>query len=120
MADDNNTDLWLESSPGTNPLKKLIRQLRLVWRLLRDRRVPLWLKVVPFLSLLYLLVPADFVPDLLLGLGQLDDLAVIALGVKLFVELAPPGIVHEHWTELVSAGYEWKVIDGEAEQIDEF
>jgi uncharacterized membrane protein YkvA (DUF1232 family) len=47
-------------------------------------------------------VSIDLVPDALLGLGQLDDLAVILLGVKAFIDLCPPEIVKEHLAEIVS------------------
>lgn len=106
-------------SPDTSMFKNVIRQLRLIWRLFKDGRVPIWMKAVPFASLVYLLFPADVVPDVLLGLGQLDDMAVIALGLKLFTELAPPGVVQEHMDELMAEAHQWQVIDGEAEILDD-
>jgi uncharacterized membrane protein YkvA (DUF1232 family) len=86
---------------STGFLADLIRQARLAWRLLLDPRVPLWTKTVVPASLVYLILPVDFVPDFLLGLGQLDDLAVIILGAKLFIELCPPEIVREHMQDLM-------------------
>jgi uncharacterized membrane protein YkvA (DUF1232 family) len=80
----------------------LIRQTRLVWRLWRDARVPGWIKLIPFAGLVYLLSPIDLIPDLMLpGLGQLDDLAVVLLAVKMFVDLSPPGVVREHLEEML-------------------
>jgi uncharacterized membrane protein YkvA (DUF1232 family) len=79
----------------------LLRQARLVWRLLRDSRVSSWAKSVPFASLIYLLSPIDLLPDLMLpGFGQLDDLAVILLSIKVFVNLCPPAVVAEHLEQL--------------------
>ena len=79
----------------------LVKQGRLVWRLLHDGRVPGWIKLIPFAGLVYLLSPIDLVPDLMLpGLGQLDDLVVILLSLKLFVDLCPPGIVKKYLDEL--------------------
>lgn len=106
-------------TPDTSLVRDLIRQLNLVWRLLKDGRVPIWIKVIPLLSLAYLLVPTDFVPDILLGLGQLDDMAVLALGIKLFTELVPASVVQEHREELVAREHGWTVIEGEAEQLDD-
>jgi uncharacterized membrane protein YkvA (DUF1232 family) len=100
-------------------LLDLLRQFKLIWRLLKDRRVPVWMKAVPFLSLLYLLVPADFVPDFLLGLGQLDDVAVIALGAKLFTELVPAHVIEEHREELAALEQGYTVVEGEAERVDD-
>ena len=85
--------------------QSIMYQGRLVWRLLNDKRISSWLKLVPFVGLVYLLSPIDLIPDLLLpGLGQLDDLAVILLSLKLFVELCPPGIVRDHLEEVVGTG----------------
>jgi uncharacterized membrane protein YkvA (DUF1232 family) len=80
----------------------LVRQARLGWRLLRDSRVPTWAKAIPFAAFLYLLSPIDFVPDWVLpGLGEVDDVVMILLALKVFVDLSPPGIVREHLNDLV-------------------
>jgi len=82
-------------------LADIIRQARLAWRLMLDPRVPLWVKTIVPASLIYLISPIDFVPDVIPGLGQLDDLAVIVIGVKLFIELCPSEIVRQHMQELL-------------------
>jgi uncharacterized membrane protein YkvA (DUF1232 family) len=79
----------------------IIRQARLAWQLMLDPRVPLWVKTIVPASLIYLISPIDFIPDVIPGLGQLDDLAVIIIGVKLFIELCPPEIVREHMHKLL-------------------
>jgi uncharacterized membrane protein YkvA (DUF1232 family) len=88
-------------------LADLIRQARLAWRLLLDSRVPLWIKAVVPVSLLYLVSPVDLIPDVALGLGQLDDLAVLFIGTKLFIELCPPALVREHLRQLLGET-EWQ------------
>lgn len=77
-------------------LRDAIRHLQLAWRLLRDGRVPLGFKLIPFLALAYILLPWDFLPDPVLGLGQLDDLALVLLGIELFVNLCPTELVRQH------------------------
>jgi len=77
------------------------QRLLLSWRLLRDPRVAPRLKLVaPAVALLYLVSPVDLVPDLLVGLGQLDDLGVVAVAIllltRLLPRLAPPEVVREH------------------------
>ena len=117
MTQQENPQDWLDKPSNVNWIRSIIQQFKLIGRLLKDGRVPIWLKAVPFLSAAYLLVPTDIVPDLLLGLGQLDDLAVIAFGLRLFVELAPPEVVTEHRQSLLAeykAEQEWTVIDGTA------
>jgi uncharacterized membrane protein YkvA (DUF1232 family) len=80
----------------------VIRQSRLVWRLWRDARVPSWVKVIPLAGLVYLISPIDLIPDLMLpGLGQLDDVAILLLAAKMFIDLSPEGVVREHLEELL-------------------
>jgi len=43
--------------------------------------------VVIVLTLLYLVMPVDVVPDFLPGIGQLDDLAVLFFGGKKVITL---------------------------------
>jgi uncharacterized membrane protein YkvA (DUF1232 family) len=92
----------------------ILRHLRLVWRLLFDPRVPLWLKMIVPASLVYVISPIDFMPDVIVGLGQLDDLAAIIVGTKLFVDLCPPHIVREH-TEALMSEANWRVEPGAAQ-----
>lgn len=90
--------------------------LRLAWRLLLDRRVGVAVKLVPFLALLYLLFPLDFLPDFIPGLGQLDDVAILLLGLRLFLRLAPPDRVAHHRDEIAGPGVvegEWRRSDSE-------
>ena len=82
-------------------LGEIIFQIRLAWRLLTDRNVPTWVKFIPPLAIFYLISPVDLVPDPVLGLGQLDDLAIILLGFKLFVEMCPRSVVQRHRDELL-------------------
>ncbi len=94
----------IPSDPGRNLnfLTAILKQFRLVWLLLQDRGVPLWVKTVVPLSFLYLISPLDFIPDVALGLGQLDDLGVILLGMTLFVKLCPTNIVEYYQNQLES------------------
>jgi len=81
----------------------IFSELRITWRLLRDRRVSMLLKAIPLASLAYLIWPADFLPDVVLGLGQLDDLAVVLLGLRLFTALCPAELVREHRQRVAAA-----------------
>ncbi|MEA3376915.1 MAG: DUF1232 domain-containing protein [Anaerolineae bacterium] len=101
-------------------LKEMVRQFRLAWRLFWDRRVPLWTKIVPPAALAYVLSPIDILSDLPpMGINQLDDIAVVLLGVRLFIELAPPDVVREHLRALGARVEEWRVVDeGEAAVVE--
>lgn len=101
-----------------------IERLRLAWRLFWDDRVSDWVKSVLLFPVLYLLWPFDILNDFLLGLGQLDDLAVMALALKLFISLCPPKLVREHWKALTQAEEEeesegGETIEGEYRILDE-
>ena len=109
----------IQISPDTDAnallvwIRDVARQARLAWRLFWDQRVPLWTKLIPPVALAYILFPVDIIPDVALGLGQLDDVAVLLIGVKLFIELAPPDVVHEHLRALGARIEEWRVVDEE-------
>lgn len=76
---------------------ELFKQLSLVWKLMMDRRVPASTKfLLPLMALGYLIFPIDLIPDLAPVLGQLDDLAIVLIAMRLFVMLAPPDVVAFH------------------------
>lgn len=72
------------------------RSMQLVWRLLLDERVPFLPKLIVPLVALYVLSPLDVIPDVVLVLGQLDDIALLFFGTKLFINMCPPDVVMEH------------------------
>ncbi len=77
-------------------IRRSWRLLRVTWRLLRDRRVPWHLKLIPAAGLAYALWPADLLPDALTIIGLTDDLAVLALSLTLFHRLVPHPLLHHH------------------------
>jgi uncharacterized membrane protein YkvA (DUF1232 family) len=77
-------------------IKNFIDQVRLTWRLMRDTRVPAYLKAVPLLPLAYVFMPFDIIPDFIPILGQLDDIALIVGGMRVFEMLVPEDLVAEH------------------------
>lgn len=80
--------------------QEVIQNFQLIWRLIKDPNVPIVLKLIPAGTLVYLIMPIDVLPDAFLGLGQLDDLGVLLVGLKAFVEMAPKDIVSQHRQEL--------------------
>jgi len=89
------------------------RQLRLAWRLFVDRRVPFGYKLLPLAIVAYIFSPVDFIPDVLVGLGQLDDLGLFLLGTQVFTLIIPRPIVDAILEEMDS-----RVIDGEWRRSD--
>jgi uncharacterized membrane protein YkvA (DUF1232 family) len=105
------------AQPKAGVLTEVLRNAQLAWHLLIDRRVSLLLKlIIPGLMLGYLILPVDLLPDFVPILGQLDDLAILALGIKIFIELSPKDIVREYrgeWTGTSPGGPAKPADDGE-------
>ena len=84
-----------------NYLWSVITRLRLWWRLIRDPRVSQTLKLALLgLAAVYLLWPADIIPDVIPFVGQLDDVTALLLALKLFESFVPAAIVQEHLAAL--------------------
>jgi uncharacterized membrane protein YkvA (DUF1232 family) len=81
-------------------IRRLPTYVRLVWALLRDGRVPGQQKLILAGIGAYLFFPIDLIPDFVPVLGQLDDLAVVLLGLDLFIRSAPAEIVEEHLAKI--------------------
>jgi uncharacterized membrane protein YkvA (DUF1232 family) len=89
------------SSQNTGFFQDLVQRLKLVWRLMSDRRVNFFLKLLPIASLVYLVSPVDLAPGIALPvIGALDDAAILWIGTSLFMSLCPEDVVEEHWNEL--------------------
>lgn len=107
--------------PDPSVLMEIWRSMQLVWRLMLDPRVPFFPKLIVPLVALYVLSPLDVVPDVILVLGQLDDIALLFFGTKVFINLCPPDVVMEHRRALgggsttASADY----VDGTYRVVDE-
>jgi len=92
-------------------LRALIDQVLLTWRLIRDPRVTLWSKAIPVLAVAYVLSPLDLIPDILIGLGQLDDLGILIGAMRLFEAVTPDYIVAEHRKEIARRNMPLEVIN---------
>ena len=77
-------------------LRTLLSHVRVTFRLLREPRVPLLLKLIPILAAGYVISPLDFVPDVLPVVGQVDDLGIIFLALEAFLRVAPTDAVDYH------------------------
>lgn len=74
---------------GQKALRALLEQGRLLLSLVKDyftgayREVPYWVIGAGAIALIYVLSPLDAIPDILPGVGFLDDAAVLATCLKL-------------------------------------
>ncbi len=103
--------------------QKVWLEVKLVFRLMKDRRVNPFAKLLPLAAVVYWIVP-DLVP------GPIDDALVLWFGFYLFIELCPPEVVAEHRRALLNAiPSEWhnspgndadpQVVDGEFYDVDQ-
>lgn len=75
------------NNPGF--FQDILLKVKLIYRLMGDRRVNPFLKLLPVGALLYFIIPE-------LAIGPLDDAAVLGLTSYLFIELCPDSVVQEH------------------------
>jgi uncharacterized membrane protein YkvA (DUF1232 family) len=118
MADRKDRQLTV---PQGGMVRDFVLRLKLIGRLMGDKRVNFFLKLLPLASVAYLFWPVDVVPAIALPvIGVLDDAAILWIGSTLFVELCPPEVVREHMQNLRSNLDEVNdVIDAESTDADE-
>lgn len=78
-------------------LRELPNLVRLLYRLLRDVRVPTGDKLLFGFALAYVITPADLLPDFLGFLGVVDDLYLVALALGRLLARAGDEVLLEHW-----------------------
>lgn len=91
-----------------NPISRRIGMFRsawdrliLGWHLFKDERVGYAQKLIPLLTIAYVISPVDFLPAIITGpLGLMDDLTILILGLNWFIQAAPPAIVREYMDQL--------------------
>ena len=79
---------------------RLASKLRLVQRLIADPRMPLTVRVLLPLLVLYLALPIDIIPDFIPVIGLLDDVFLLVVGVHLLLRLVPRPLLETHVEEL--------------------
>jgi uncharacterized membrane protein YkvA (DUF1232 family) len=81
-------------------LRKLWRDGRLTWRLFRDHRTPLRSKLILIGTVLLVISPVNWIPNLIPVLGQLEDVALLSIGMELFLRNVPDWLRDEHEARL--------------------
>ena len=87
---------------------------RLLYRLVRDPRVPRRSKLLVAGAAAYLVSPVDLIPELLFPVvGRVDDLIVLAFAFQRLISSVDPDLVRELWDgdddalELISSLINW-------------
>ena len=108
---------------GPRVLPGAIRFLRLIWKLTWDKRVPIVLRALVPLAIIYVLSPVDLIRDRVPVIGRFDDLIVLGLAVLLLIKLSPQHLVDEHQGKPPASDRPEdkdpsKVVDGSSKLID--
>ena len=80
---------------GPRLLPRVVRLVKLVWRLTFDKRVPFFLRLLVPLAIIYVFSPIDLAPDKAGPIGRLDDLIVLGLAVLFLTKLSPKKVVDD-------------------------
>lgn len=72
--------------------------LKLLGRLLSDARVPLAEKALFAGAIVYVIMPLDFLPDVLPFIGQVDDVYLVALTLLRLINRTDETVVRENWS----------------------
>lgn len=71
--------------------------IKLLYRLVEDNRVMTREKALLLGTVAYVISPLDFLPDAIPFLGQIDDLLLVALILKRFLNSIDPSIILGYW-----------------------
>ena len=103
QTENERSEVMVQLGMSRNPLSErldfftnLWRRIVLSWHLVRDPQVSLLHKLIPIGTLIYVLSPLDFLPDLFGPLGMIDDIVLIGAAFDLFVRVVPPELVLKH------------------------
>ena len=71
--------------------------IALIYRLLKDKRVPVKTKLSISASLAYVIFPTDIIPNNIPFIGRIDDLAVVFFALNRIANDVPMNIILENW-----------------------
>ena len=88
--------------------KKLKSELQVLVIVYKDKRTPLFAKILIGITIGYLLSPIDLIPDFIPVLGLLDDLIIVPFLIRLSIKLIPQKILDEAREKLISNAQHYK------------
>src|SRR5438128_1900283 len=78
-------------------LLMLPRLVKLLLKLVRDPRVARSDKVILGGTILYVIIPLDFIPDMIPFIGQVDDAYLVAIAILRILNRTDPSVIAQHW-----------------------
>lgn len=71
--------------------------ISLIYRLLRDKRVPLKTKLIMSAAIAYITIPTDLIPNSIPFIGAIDDIGVAFFSLNKVLEEVPLSVIVENW-----------------------
>lgn len=81
-----------------NLLMFLPNMVKLLGKLLTDKRVPTAEKALFAAAIVYVIVPLDFIPDIFPFIGQVDDLYLVALALLRLLNRTDETVIRQNWS----------------------
>ena len=69
----------------------------LIYRLLKDKRVPVKTKLVMSAATAYIMVPSDLIPNNIPFIGVIDDIGVLFFALNRVIKDVPLSVIVENW-----------------------
>ena len=98
-------DVAVEERPRTGAkrtvfgaIQRIPKYLKLLLGLMRDSRVSRVDRFIVLGAVAYVLMPLDFVPDIIPFLGQVDDVFLVMTALQRLVERSDEDVLLDHWT----------------------
>lgn len=98
--------------------------ITLIYRLLKDKRVPIKTKIMISASIAYITVPTDMIPDKIPLIGKIDDVAVIFFTLNRIIKDVPLEVIVENWEGnndmllVLTSGLEYLINFTNAKNVD--
>lgn len=71
--------------------------ISLIYRLLKDKRVPIKTKIIISSAIAYIAIPMDIMPDNIPFIGKIDDVGVLFFTLNKILKDVPLSIIIENW-----------------------
>ncbi len=77
------------------PIGRFLQQFRVMTRAFRHPGVPWYAKLAAACVVGYVLSPIQLIPNFIPVIGQLDDVLVVSLGIRLLRRWVPPRVLRD-------------------------
>lgn len=80
----------------------ILKRIQLLWAIMTHKEAPWTVKTILVLGVLYIMFPADILPDYILLAGWLDDLVLAVVMFLLAMKFTPEDLVSQLWHKITN------------------